>query len=460
MDRLNRQITILSVALLAIVGFLVLDWDRAENSATVDPEAPPSRILFDFKPENITRVTINGPDGKLQFDAAEGAWQMVLPVSTIAQGSSITGILDRFEELRIGETPLKGSPADYGLGEDQRIELRLEELDGTAFTVYVGLDTPVGYKSYAQIPGDAAVYTLSSQVRELLAKKADEFRGRDLLAAAPGSAERVRIVQGDKEVVYRKDETGWWVGDTGPRASEKEIADYLGIVSELKVASFLDGKTPSELGLDNPAASVSVKDASGTHTLRIGPRDAEGAVAAVGDIAVRVNADDLNVLLPPETWASKLLVEARSWKVDAVTVELGGKKLELTRKAGSWKDAEGKDAESASAVVDALLALEVDRSGAPVMAGDGGRVVVGLGENRVTVKIGDPDKTGARVARDEAGGPAFVIPAASLTILEDAVAGRIVAAPKPEGMPGGGGGGEMPDGLEEMLRSMGAQDPH
>ena len=459
MDRLNRQITILSVALLAIVGFLVLDWDRAEKSASVDEEAPPSRLLFDFQPEAITRVTITGPDGKLQFDAAEGAWQMVSPVSTLAQTSSITAILDRFEDLRIGETALRGSPADYGLGEDQRLELRLEKLDGTAFTVYVGQDTPVGYKTYAQVPGDSAVYTLSSQVHELLGKKADEFRGRELIAAQPGTAERVRIVQGDKEVVYRHDETGWWVGDTGPRANEKEIADYLGIISEMKVESFLDGKTPGELGLDNPAATVSVKDASGTHTLRIGARDAGGANAAVGDIAVRVNADDLTVLLPPETWTSTLLAEAKSWKVDAVTVELGGKKLALTRKAGSWKDAEGKDAEAGSAVVDALLALEVDRSGTPVMAGDAGRVVIGLGENRITVKIGDPDKSGARVARDEAGGPAFLIPSASLATLEDALAGRIVPAEKPAGGLGGGGG-EMPDGLEEMLRGMGAQDPH
>ena len=75
------------------------------------------------------------------------------------------------------------------------------------------------------------------------------------------------------------------------------------------------------------------------------------------------------------------------------------------------------------------------------------------------MKIGDPDKSGARVARDEAGGPAFLIPSASLATLEDALAGRIAPAEKPAGGPGGGGG-EMPDGLEEMLRGMGAQDPH
>jgi hypothetical protein len=92
------------------------------------------------------------------------------------------------------------------------------------------------------------------------------------------------------------------------------------------------------------------------------------------------------------------------------------------------------------------------------MAGDGGRVVIGLGESRVTVKIGDPDKTGARVARDEAGGPAFLIPPDSLKTLEDAVEGRIEAAPSAGG--GHGADGEMPDGLEELLRGMGGEQPH
>ena len=458
MDRLNRQITILSVVLLAIVGFLVLDWDRAEKSADVDKEAPPSRLLFDFKPESITRVTLTGPDGKIQFDSVEGTWQMVSPVTTIAEGSSISGLLERFEDLRIGETALKGSPADYGLGEDKRIELRLEQVDGKAFTVLIGEDTPVGFKTYAQVPGDAAVYPLSSQGREMVEKTPDDFRGRDVLDISPGSVERVRIVQGTREVVYRKDETGWWLGDTGPRASDKEIGDYLGLVSEMKVESFLDGKTPAELGLDNPAATVSIKDASGTRSVRIGIPDTNGAVAAVGEIAVRISALDLSVLLPSEDWPSALLVEAKSWKVDAITVELGGKKLELSRKAGSWKDKEGKDAPAGSAVVEALLGLAVDRTATPTMAGEGGRVVIGLGESRVTVKIGDPDKNGARVARDEAGGPAFLIPAESLKTLEDAVEGRTEAAPSAGG--GHGADGEMPDGLEELLRGMGAEQPH
>ncbi len=458
MDRLNRQLTLLSVVLLAIVAFLVLDWERSGESAQLDDDAPPSRDLFDYEAASIVKVTIQQPGVKLQFERREGAWQMVAPVSTIAQTSSVATIIDRFEDLRIDERALEGKPADYGLGESERIELRLEQVDGTAFTVYLGADSPVGYKTYALVAGDDGVHTLSSQVHDLVAKGPDDFRGRDLMAFSPPGAERVRIVQGDREVVYRHDETGWWVGDTGPRASDKALSEYLSSVSGMKVQSFLDGKTPAELGLENPAATVSVKDDSGTHTLRIGPRDESGAIAAVGDIAVRVSAADLDVLLPPETWTGTLLVEAKSWKVDALTIELAGKKLSLTRKAGAWKDAEDKDAPNASAIVDALLELAVDRAGAPTMAGDGGRVVVGLGAENVTVKIGDPDATGGRVARDEAGGPAFTIPAASLQVLDNALAGKILAQ-EPEADPDHMGGGEMPAGLEELLKGMGGAPP-
>jgi hypothetical protein len=458
-DRLNRQLTLLSVALLVIVAFLLLDWDRSEPSPSFDADAPPSHQLFDYEASTIVKVSLTQGDAKIELEQAEGAWQMVAPVATIAQASAVTAILDRFEDLRIEERALPGSPADYGLDGEKRIEVRLQQLDGTAFTVYVGEDAPVGYKSYAQVPGDESVHTLSSQVHGLVSKSADEFRGRDLLSFSPPSAERVRIVQGDREIVYRHDETGWWIGDTGPRASEKQISDYLAIVSGFKVERFLDGVKPADLGLDDPAASVTIKDAGGSQTLRIGQRDVDGAPAAVGDIPVRISATDLDVLLPTETWLATVLLEAKSWKVDAVTLQLGATKVELSRKAGSWKNAAGADAADGSAIVDALLALPVDRASTPKMVGEWGRVVVGLGSEKVTVKIGDPDGDGGRVARDEAGGPAFMIPAASLQVLADAAAGKLVPA-EAESDVHAGGEGEMPDGLEELLKSMGAGAPH
>jgi len=193
--RLNRQLTILSVALLAIVAFLVLDWDRSEKSPSFDADAAPSHGLFDYQAGSIVKLSLVQPGGKLQFEQHEGAWQMVKPVATIAQTPAINGILDRFEDLRIEERALSGQPSDYGLGADQRIEVRLEQLDGTAFTVYIGDDAPVGYKTYAQVPGDDGVHTLSSQVHTLVAKAADEFRGRSLLSIGSSRVTMVRVHQ-------------------------------------------------------------------------------------------------------------------------------------------------------------------------------------------------------------------------------------------------------------------------
>ena len=92
------------------------------------------------------------------------------------------------------------------------------------------------------------------------------------------------------------------------------------------------------------------------------------------------------------------------------------------------------------------------------MAGEYGRVVVGLGADKVVVKLGDPAGDGGRLARDEAGGPAFIVPAASLQVLDDALAGKLVS-PEPELDEDGGGEGDTPDGLQELLRSMGASAP-
>ncbi|MSQ00659.1 MAG: DUF4340 domain-containing protein [Myxococcales bacterium] len=406
------------------MAVIVLDWQRVADEPT-DLDAPPSRDLFAFQSEAISRVSLKRATDELVFEREEGQWKMTSPVVALAKGSAIEAIIDRLAEVRIEDAVLTGPDADYGLDESNRTELRLEKDDGTAFTVYVGKDTPVGYKSFAQVPGDPDTHLLDNQLASLVSKGPDEFRSKDVLAFTPGSVDRIRIVAGAVETVLRKDDTGWWLGDTGPRADGKRVADWMSAVSLLKADRFLDGQEPGALGLDNPALLVAVNDAGGTHTLRIGPPDGDGANAAAADVAFRIAAADLDKLNPTEPWASARLVDTQSWKVDRIVVKLGDQSVEAARKDGSWQKPDGTAVDTADSLIEALLELAVDRSGSATMAGSWGRIELGLGAEKLVVAIGDASVDGARVAKEEAGGPAFSIPAASLIILGDGVAGKL-----------------------------------
>lgn len=459
MERQNRLLSALSVVLLVIVAFLVLDWDRVDDEPR-DLDGPATNDLFAYQTTDITRLVLTRPDGEVVFEQEEGQWKLTQPVVALAKASAVDAIVDRFESVRVEEKSLDGAAADYGLDDASRTTVRLEKADGTAFTVHIGKDTPIGYKTYAKVPGDDAVHLLDNQVGELVAKPVEDFRSREVLAFSPGGVTRIRLVQAGVETVLRKDDAGWWIGDTGPRADQKRVGDWLSAVSLMKAERFLDGQDASALGLESPAALVAVQDDGGTHTLRIGTRDELGANASAAEVPFRIANTDLLALLPADGWASPRLLDAQSWKVDALTLVLGADKLEVDRSSGAWAKAGGGEAGDIDTVVDAVLDLAVDRTATPTMSGSWGRITLGLGKDKLVVQIGDV-VPGGRVAKEEAGGPAFVIPDASLATLADGLAGKLLPKPPPEGADpfggGLGGGGDPFGGMnpEDILKQLG-----
>ncbi len=455
MDRQNRQLTVLSLILLVVVTFVVFDWDRAERDQPASEDGPRTHDVFDYQSDDIVRLNLVRPTDTISFERKDGSWTMTRPVVSLADASKVDAIVQRFETLRIEDRALEGAKADYGLDEATRTEVRIERADGTAFTAFVGLDSTVGYATFGMLPGDAAPHVFDGQVGKLVGAPADEFRGRNLLAFAPSSAQRIRIVDAGTETVLRKDDNGWWVGDAGPRADDGKVGSYLSALTLIKVAHFLDGKTATDLGLDTASASLSVSDADGTHTVNVGLADADGADAATGGVPVRISTADRATLLPTDTWASDLLFQSQSWKVDSLTVTLDAQSLLATRKNGVWSHADGKAIDNASDIVEALLNLPVVRTSPATMAGTYGKVQIGMGATSLSVFVGDA-VTGGRVAKEEGGGPAFVIPDASLIILAEAAAGRAAAKAEPQGDPSGG----MPPGMdiEALLKGMGGPE--
>lgn len=452
MDRQNRQLTALSLILLVVVTFVIFDWDRAERDKPSSGDGPRTHDVFDYQSDEIVRVKLVRPAETIVFERKDGTWIMTSPLPALADASRVDAIVQRFETLRVEDRALEGAKADYGLDEAARVEVRFEYTDGTAFTAYVGLDSTVGYATFGMLPGDAAPHVFDGQVGKLVGAPVDDFRGRNLLTFSPSSAHRIRIVDGGAETVLRKDEAGWWVGDSGPRADDEKVGSYLSALTLIKVAHFLDGKTAAGLGLDAAPASVSVEDEGGAHTVKIGLADADGADVATGDVPVRVSTADRATLLSAETWPSDRLFQSQSWKVDSLTVTFGGQNLSATRKDGSWTRADGTAIDNASDIVEALLNLSVVRTSPATMTGTHGRVRLGMGTGTSTILVGDPVE-GGRVAKDEGGGPAFVIPDSTLLILAEAAAGRAAPKAEPTGDPSGG----LPPGMDidALLKGMG-----
>lgn len=417
MERQNRLLTGLAIVLLVLVGIIVLqNRDGADRDRTVDLDAPSRHDLFDFDKDTVVSVTLTSAKGELRFEKLDGGWKMTAPRELAVDEYKVTEILNRFDSIEVEERPLTGDLATFGLDEAQRVEVRFGGGEGKTWTVWVGTDTAVGYRSYALTDPGGDPVLLTSEVADLVRRSADDFRSKDLWTFSAGTVRRVRVDAAEGSVVLRKDDHGWWLGDDGPRADEDAVRDWLYRLESLRGASFVDGADRAALGLEPPAARVTVEDDAGTHELRLGPPDPSGR-AAVGTGDVMRLAADAEDPVRLTGWVSPRLVPVRRIQIDRLELTLGDKKGSWTRKDGTWTAADGTEARGVDDLLDKLEKVAADRTAAGVAAPASawGRVVLGEGESRSeTVEIGPAGPDGVHAARDLAGGPPFTVKAADL----------------------------------------------
>jgi hypothetical protein len=432
------MLTALAVVLLVLVALIVLTRDHEPEDG--DPHAQPSRELLSFKAEDITRLTLASAAGTLAFEKDADGWRMTEPNAVAVEESKVSEIVDALDGVKVQERPLEGERAGFGLGEDKRVKVELATADGTAFTVYVGDDAAVGYKSYVSEGADGPVLLADKRLAESSHRKADDFRTRKLLKVSAYSARRLFVEREGATVTLRKDDHGWWIGDNGPRADKKQVEDWFDKAAAAEAQSFLDGQDAGALGLNTPWARIRAESEDKTAELAMStPNEAGEANARAGDLLVRV-AKDVTDLARVTGWESTKLVDVRRYQVDRLEVKLGDRSAVFTRKDGVWSGTDGASGDAAEGLLDAIEAATALRTlaGSGSFQGQWGSISLAEGDERVeTVNFGDPRDSGNRLAMDAAGGPTFWVPQADLDAIALKLPARngtaVSAAPVPPG---------------------------
>lgn len=412
MERQNRLLMVLSVVLLAMVAVAVaLKPKEGEDTGPRDHREPPSHDLFDYKNEDITRVELHGPKGDEVFEKTDGKWQMTAPKAVPIDDRKVSDIVERLNTLKIEDRTLDGKLEDYGLGDGARTEVKLAKADGTAYTVYVGSDAPVGYRTYIAESAQGPAKTGSSRITDLFPGGPDDFRSKDLWSVASATTKRIQLSVDGASTILRKDDHGWWLGDTGPRADDDAVADWLQKITIAKADKFLDGADEAALGLGTPTARVVLEDGDGTHELLVGLRGADGAAVKTPTALVHVGADVVGLLSLGDVLGKKLM-PVRTWQVDTVDLQLGAKTAKYTKDNDDWKDAAGASSGLPTTLMKSLGNLQVDRTRTDLPATIGaawGHIVLAEGSTRKeSVQLGDAQGD-SRLAKDDAGGPTFLV---------------------------------------------------
>lgn len=420
MERQTRLLTALSVILLLLLGVIVLqNRDGEEPRRNLDADAPPERDLFDFEKDALTSLEIEGPKGLVRFEKRDGSWTMTAPREAPVEAYKVTELVNRFDGLDVEERPITGDAATFGLAPEVRTRVSFGGPEGRTWTVYVGNDTSVGYRTYLQERDGGPVILATSKLADAVRVGPDDFRSRDVWKVSAGTVHRARIEAGDRVVVLRKDDHGWWLGDQGPRADEQAVRDWLYAQESLRGATFVESPDLAGLGLEPPAARITLEDDGGTHEARFGPPDAAGrAVRGVGDVMrlAPEGADPVKL----DGWVSTRLLPVRRFQVDRFELALGETRRTWTRTDGQWSTADGAPAEGVDGVLDALEAVPVDRAPRPETAkpAEWGRITLAEGADRSEqVILGPPGPDGLHIGYDVAGGGPFAVRAADLAPL-------------------------------------------
>jgi len=208
---MNLRLTAALSALAAILGLLILFWDRDGDTARERLEQ--ARRAFRFNPERVDRLRIEANDLSIECELRDNQWHLVHPITARADPVAIERLLDALQELPRGNIilPPRRDPEayiPYGL-DNPRTKISI--IEGTATNqILIGRRTPLGDGVYVRQSDHAGLARLNLSLLELIPNSADALRDRSLLSGAAAAIERLDIRSPAGYIQLARNANGDW----------------------------------------------------------------------------------------------------------------------------------------------------------------------------------------------------------------------------------------------------------
>jgi len=214
------------------------------------PDTLRDRTLFSGKPAGVRRVEIRGHGGYIQIlKDTKSNWQIQQPLAAAADPQAVEDFLEKLYRMRIEgfEVENVSDFSVYGLQGETR-QISLGGADGTSRMLVIGdeiADNP-GFV-YARRADDTAVFSLKSEVLDLLDIKSDNFRDPRVLALPVKDITYISVARGTEQLELVFGESGQWtvskpvMWDADSRAVDK----LLGLWDAAVITDFSDTNAPA-----------------------------------------------------------------------------------------------------------------------------------------------------------------------------------------------------------------------
>lgn len=311
-----------------------------------------------FKPAEVTKVAIAGPDLKLSFAreksaTAEDTWKIVEPAAGAAEGPRIVELLEKLAALQargpdvIDTTDRKA----HGLGDDDPVTTVTLTLgatpDAATIRFRLGKTDIAKSKLWVQLDGQNRLNAVPDDLRKLVDRPALAYRSRRTLDFNQRTLARIAVERpADGFTLAQVDGVWNLVAPLETKADTGKANALAADLSRLEAVEFVNfTPTADDLknyGLDAPPVKVTLTGPEGARTVhfgkgREGKPEVYAQVAGTPEVfavraAVRDAVDQPSLAFRPlQLWIAPGAIVSR------IEVDRGGQKFQLARDGAVWK---------------------------------------------------------------------------------------------------------------------------
>lgn len=356
--------------LIAAGLFIYVRFYESNQPGTSDAEEQ-RRHVVTFERDDIDGITITNNEEKIELrrGGKDQPWRLDAPVKDRADASKLDQLLTSIETMQkqatIDEDP-KTKLKDFGVVKSN-LRLKLTGRNAPPEILF-GKDAAVEGKIYARLDGSNTVFVVTNELKNLVAKKADDFRDSKLTDISAAQVTKLEIKTAAGAIEMQKDRDHWQINKPiKARADDAKVGDLIAQTINASIDSFVPEKdaNSSATGLADPRGTVSIfvegSDKPGVLHLGQSPEKESGKVFAkisTRDTVVLLQKKVAEILeIKPDDVRDKHLLRVNLDIVDRVNIQAAGKpKITLARKEENWTIKTDGDKPANSAEVRRLAA--------------------------------------------------------------------------------------------------------
>jgi hypothetical protein len=299
---MSTKITLLLLAITGLLlGFIFL-YEKDMPKSWQASSREYYMLLFDRNSVEGIRLTSN--EDPVELLKHVNQWMMEAPVKDRADQNAVAELLNLCEKLQ-KEPVAEGRTADkkllknFGVAKSAiRLKLLGPEMPPE---LLIGKETAVEGKVYARLEGSNNVSVVSSELRNFIVRKPDEFRDHRLADFDATSVTQVAVKTTAGEIELTRQAGHWGLAKPlKARADDAKVAAFLDSVLGTRIVAFQPDQSANlnSYGLSEPRGTVTFSATGRAQpvVLELGARDEK-----TGGVYARISTRGAVFLLPKES---------------------------------------------------------------------------------------------------------------------------------------------------------------